>query len=94
MAASKKVEKFELNFPLAPKHTYDLSANAIKNVANALVFGRNTTIPYGDSKVTMLLREYLGGYGRTKILFHLYPGGKGYSASIDSLKTAKTLSLV
>jgi hypothetical protein len=42
----------------------------------------------------MILREYLGGYGRTRILFHLYPGIKGYSATLDALRLAKTLSMI
>ena len=40
MAASKKVERFELNFPMKPKEKYDLSASALRNVANAIVFGK------------------------------------------------------
>jgi hypothetical protein len=40
MAASKKVERFELSIPFMVKQSYDLSASALRNVANAIVFGK------------------------------------------------------
>jgi hypothetical protein len=71
---------------------YNLSANALRNVAHALVFGSsNTQVPYNDSKVTLLLREFLGGFGRTSILFHLSPAAKNISATLESVRMAKLL---
>lgn len=61
----------------------------------ALAYGdKETKVPYNDSKVTLILREFLGGLGRSTVLFHLYPGTRGIAASLDSIRTAKYLSLV
>ena len=39
------------------KVSYNVSNYALKNVANALIFGNpHTQVPYHDSKVTLLLR--------------------------------------
>lgn len=56
MCANKNIPKFDFNSELS-KTPYDLSANALKNVVQALVFGNKLSkIPYSDSKVTLLLR--------------------------------------
>lgn len=53
---------------------YNLSTYALRNTAHAIVYGQGKTkVPYQDSKVTFLLREHLGGFGKATFLFHLSP---------------------
>lgn len=82
--------------PLSPlSRHYDLSANALKNIVHSIVFGSaSSKVPYQDSKVTMLLREYLGGFGRTSVLTHLSPNTQNLTTSIESIKMAKLLSQI
>ena len=48
-------------------------------------------IPYKDSKVTFLLRQNLGGLGRTSAIFHIIPTSSQYSSSLESLRMARVL---
>ena len=95
MAASRYSNRYEFSSPLAHKQDYNLSLNALKNVSLALVYGKNNAaVPYKDSKVTILLRQHLGGYGKTSVLFHLVPTVKQYSITIDSLRLAKLVTQI
>lgn len=62
---------------------YDLSVNSFKNIVQGIVYGnKDSIIPYNDSKITKLLRQSIGGNSKTKILFHINPIAKNYSAII------------
>ena len=80
--------------PLPLRTSYDLSTNAFRNVAHAIVFGEGKKVPYHDSKVTLFLREFLGGFGRTNVLFHLSPAASNFAVTLESLRMAKVVAQI
>jgi hypothetical protein len=84
-------------FPVekSPYMHYNLSTYGLKNTANALIYGQGRAkVPYNDSKITMFLREHLGGFGKATVLFHLSPASQHISATLESLRMAKLLGQV
>lgn len=51
----------------------NLSLSALGNVISALVDGRQTHIPYRDSKLTRLLQDSLGGNTKTVMIAAISP---------------------
>jgi hypothetical protein len=96
MQASDVVNRFEPVLPNAPQtKQYDLSAHCFKNVVNSLIYGGNSSlVPYGDSKVTQILRSALGGNAKAKILFHISPISRCHEATIATLCTATACQLI
>jgi hypothetical protein len=65
------------------------SLSALGNVINALSSGgKNTHIPYRDSKLTRLLQESLGGNSRTVMIATISPASDNYEETLSTLKYA------
>ena len=66
----------------------NLSLAALGNVISALVDGKNSHIPYRDSKLTRLLQDSLGGNSRTIMVANLGPASYNYEETITTLRYA------
>lgn len=64
------------------------SLSALGNVISALVDGKNTHIPYRDSKLTRLLQDSLGGNTRTVMVANIGPADYNFDESISTLRYA------
>ncbi|KAL2622279.1 hypothetical protein R1flu_002484 [Riccia fluitans] len=64
------------------------SLSALGNVISALVDGKNTHIPYRDSKLTRLLQDSLGGNTRTVMIANIGPADYNFDESISTLRYA------
>ena len=66
----------------------NLSLAALGNVISALVDGKNSHIPYRDSKLTRLLQDSLGGNARTVMVANLGPASYNYEETLTTLRYA------
>lgn len=66
----------------------NLSLSALGNVISALVDGRQTHIPYRDSKLTRLLQDSLGGNTKTVMICAISPADYNYDETLSSLRYA------
>ena len=62
--------------------------SALGNVISALVDGRQTHIPYRDSKLTRLLQDSLGGNTKTLMIACVSPADYNYEESLSTLRYA------
>eukprot|EP01062_Namystynia_karyoxenos_P016620 TRINITY_DN16074_c1_g1_i1.p1 TRINITY_DN16074_c1_g1~~TRINITY_DN16074_c1_g1_i1.p1 ORF type:complete len:1068 (+),score=311.44 TRINITY_DN16074_c1_g1_i1:96-3206(+) len=63
----------------------NLSLSMLGNVVHALSDPRATHVPYRDSKLTRLLQDSLGGFGRTSIVLAVGPSRRHVSESNGAL---------
>ena len=66
----------------------NLSLTALGNVISALVDGKQSHIPYRDSKLTRLLQDSLGGNQKTVMIAALSPANYNYDETISTLRYA------
>lgn len=66
----------------------NLSLCALGNVISALVDGKNSHIPYRDSKLTRLLQDSLGGNSKTVIVATIGPTSCHYEETLATLRFA------
>ncbi|VDK86471.1 unnamed protein product [Litomosoides sigmodontis] len=66
----------------------NLSLSALGNVISALVSGKNTHVPYRDSKLTRLLQDSLGGNSRTVMVANIGPASYNYEETLSTLRYA------
>ncbi|KAF7704322.1 kinesin family member 3Cb [Silurus meridionalis] len=66
----------------------NLSLCALGNVISALVDGKNSHIPYRDSKLTRLLQDSLGGNSKTVIVATIGPTACHYEETLATLRFA------
>lgn len=66
----------------------NLSLAALGNCISALVDGKNSHIPYRDSKLTRLLQDSLGGNARTVMVANLGPASYNYEETLTTLRYA------
>ncbi|GAA6108738.1 kinesin family member 3Cb isoform X1 [Tachysurus ichikawai] len=66
----------------------NLSLCALGNVISALVDGKNSHIPYRDSKLTRLLQDSLGGNSKTVIVATIGPTSGHYEETLATLRFA------
>lgn len=66
----------------------NLSLSALGNVISALVDGKNTHIPYRDSKLTRLLQDSLGGNSKTLMVANIGPASYNYDETLTTLRYA------
>ncbi|XP_053365916.1 kinesin family member 3Cb isoform X2 [Clarias gariepinus] len=66
----------------------NLSLSALGNVISALVDGKNSHIPYRDSKLTRLLQDSLGGNSKTVIVATIGPTSCHYEETLATLRFA------
>lgn len=66
----------------------NLSLSALGNVISALVDGKNSHIPYRDSKLTRLLQDSLGGNAKTVIVATIGPTSCHYEETLATLRFA------
>lgn len=64
----------------------NLSLSALGNVISALVDGRQSHIPYRDSKLTRLLQDSLGGNTKTLMIATISPADFNYEESLSTLR--------
>ncbi|XP_077983981.1 kinesin-like protein KIF3B [Glandiceps talaboti] len=64
----------------------NLSLAALDNVTSALVDGKNTHIPYLDSKLTRLLQDSLGGNAKKVMVANIGPASYNYDESLTTLR--------
>jgi len=65
-----------------------LSLSALGNVISALVDGRQTHIPYRDSKLTRLLQDSLGGNTKTVMIAAISPADYNLDETLSTLRYA------
>lgn len=58
----------------------------LTNVINKLAEGKNTFIPYRDSKLTRLLSQSLGGNALTRIICTVSPAAMNYNQTLSTLR--------
>lgn len=58
------------------------------NVISALVSGKNTHVPYRDSKLTRLLQDSLGGNTKTIMIANVSPCNANYEETLSTLRYA------
>jgi kinesin family protein 3/17 len=56
----------------------NLSLSVLGNVISALISGKETHIPYRDSKLTRLLQDSLGGNTKTIMIANVSPCKTNY----------------
>lgn len=66
----------------------NLSLSALGNVISALVDGRQTHIPYRDSKLTRLLQTSLGGNTKTVMIAAVSPADYNLEETLSTLRYA------
>ncbi|XP_076811418.1 kinesin-like protein KIF3A [Clavelina lepadiformis] len=66
----------------------NLSLSTLGNVISALVDGRSTHIPYRNSKLTLMLRDSLGGNSKTMMCANIGPANYNYDETISTLRYA------
>ncbi|XP_026880523.2 kinesin family member 3Cb [Electrophorus electricus] len=66
----------------------NLSLCALGNVISALVDGKNSHIPYRDSKLTRLLQDSLGGNSKTVMVATIGPASCHYEETLSTLRFA------
>lgn len=66
----------------------NLSLSALGNVISALVDGRQTHIPYRDSKLTRLLQDSLGGNTKTVMIAAISPADYNLDETLSTLRYA------
>ncbi|XP_047102355.1 kinesin-like protein KIF3B [Schistocerca piceifrons] len=66
----------------------NLSLSALGNVISALVDGKNSHIPYRDSKLTRLLQDSLGGNSKTLMVANIGPASYNYDETLTTLRYA------
>ncbi|KAL7873341.1 hypothetical protein AOLI_G00124120 [Acnodon oligacanthus] len=66
----------------------NLSLCALGNVISALVDGKNSHIPYRDSKLTRLLQDSLGGNSKTVMVATIGPTSCHYEETLTTLRFA------
>jgi len=66
----------------------NLSLSALGNVISALVDGRQTHIPYRDSKLTRLLQDSLGGNTKTVMMAAISPADYNLEETLSTLRYA------
>lgn len=73
------------------------SLSALTSVIHALVdvsAGKQRFVPYRDSKLTMLLRDSLGGNSKTVVIANVAPGEDSLAETLSTLKFAQRAKLV
>ena len=65
-----------------------MSLSALGNVISALVDGRQTHIPYRDSKLTRLLQDSLGGNTKTVMIAAISPADYNLDETLSTLRYA------
>ena len=66
----------------------NLSLSALGNVISALVDGRQSHIPYRDSKLTRLLQDSLGGNTKTVMMAAISPADYNLEETLSTLRYA------
>ena len=66
----------------------NLSLSALGNVISALVDGKNSHVPYRDSKLTRLLQDSLGGNTKTVMIANVSPASDSYDETLGTLRYA------
>lgn len=66
----------------------NLSLSALGNVISALVDGRQSHIPYRDSKLTRLLQDSLGGNTKTVMIAAISPADYNLDETLSTLRYA------
>jgi hypothetical protein len=56
--------------------------------------GKQRFVPYRDSKLTMLLRDSLGGNSKTVVVANVAPGEDSLAETLSTLKFAQRAKLV
>ena len=70
------------------------SLSALGNVISALSAAPNRHVPYRDSKLTLLLRDALGGDSRTAVIATVSPIERCFSETLSTLHFAQRAKLV
>jgi len=70
------------------------SLSALGNCITALVGGAKTHVPYRDSKLTMLLKDSLGGNARTCVVASVSPLERCCSETVSTLNFAQRAKLI
>jgi hypothetical protein len=69
----------------------NLSLSALMNLITCLVDksqGKNTFIPYRDSKLTRILQDSLGGSAKTCMIANISPADYNYEETLSTLRYA------
>lgn len=66
----------------------NLSLSALGNVISALVDGRQSHVPYRDSKLTRLLQDSLGGNTKTVMIAAISPADYNLDETLSTLRYA------
>ena len=89
MAGSERQSKTQATgIRLKEATKINLSLSALGNVISALVDGRQTHIPYRDSKLTRLLQDSLGGNTKTVMIAAISPADYNQDETLSTLRYA------
>ncbi|PHT80549.1 hypothetical protein T459_13564 [Capsicum annuum] len=79
-------------------HGEDTSGNIIHSCLHlvdlAALAQKNSHIPYRNSKLTLLLQNFLSGHAKTLMFAHVGPEGNSFGETISTLKFAQRVSSV
>lgn len=89
MAGSERQSKTQATgIRLKEATKINLSLSALGNVISALVDGRQSHIPYRDSKLTRLLQDSLGGNTKTVMMAAISPADYNLEETLSTLRYA------
>ncbi|PHT80601.1 Kinesin-4 [Capsicum annuum] len=94
LAGSERVDKSEVTGDgLKEAQHINKSLSCLGDVITALA-RKNSHIPYRNSKLTLLLKNSLGGHAKTLMFAHVSPEGDSFGETISTLKFAQRFSSV
>ncbi|KAL6658789.1 hypothetical protein ACP70R_002829 [Stipagrostis hirtigluma subsp. patula] len=95
LAGSEKVEKTGAEGRVLDEaKTINKSLSALGNVVNTLTTGKQSHVPYRDSKLTRILQDALGGNSRAALLCCCSPSPSNAAESLSTIRFGTRTKLI